>query len=266
MISSRSNPEFKQLYQLSNKSKERRSRFMFLVEGRRELERAYKSGFRLMKKYSCPDILIPTDPWYSSYQKFSAPEIELSRGLYNSIAVRKDVEGVIGLFETPEKQLPDIPFKKNPLILVLDQVEKPGNIGAILRTADGAGVDAVLLHGFRGDIFNPNTIRASLGCIFSVPVLQVNTKELSDFLIKNDFKVFATLPEADSSYFDFDYSQSTCMILGAEDKGISASLLRELKSVQPVNLPMKGIADSLNVSVSAALVSYEVLRQRKAAN
>jgi len=259
-IFSSSNPEIKELFNLKAKSRSRKEQGLFLVEGRREFERAWKSGFVLKKKFRSESILDQNDPWFSVYDKIEVEEGLLEGKAFEKLATRESSGGVIGLFEIRERNLKDFAPGSNPLILVLDKIEKPGNIGAIFRTADGAGVQAVILSNFPGDLYNPNTIRASLGCVFSVPFFVSGPAEILEFLDGHKIKPFVAIPGQKRMIHECDFKGSTALIFGSEDQGVCAEF-ETLKNAG-FTIPMKGISDSLNVSVSVGIAVYETLRQR----
>ncbi len=259
-ITSSSNPEIRRIRLLRSKSKFRKEEGAFVVEGRREFERALKNGFHLEQKYRDPSLLKEDDPWYKIYEQQSLSDVVLSSKVFEQLTFRGRTEGVIGVFREKKFDLGDLRVSKKAFFVVLDGIEKPGNIGAIFRTADAAGVDGIFISNYDGDIFNPFSIRASLGCVFSVPFVQSNPNEIIEFLKKNKFAGYLALPGDHPSIFQLDLSSSSALIFGAEDKGISKEYLNE--GMTPFNIPMAGIADSLNVSVSVGISLYEAVRQR----
>ena len=259
-ITSLQNPEVKKIVQLRSKSRFRKESGEFLVEGRREFERACSTGFELQNKFRNPEILQDTDPWNGFFQKQGPDEVILRDKVYEKVSVREGTEGIIGIFKERSIDFFGLEFRNSPLFLVLDGIEKPGNLGAIFRTADAAGIDGVMISGFSGDLYNPNTIRASLGCVFSVPWAITDPKTILNFLEEKGLETFLALPGEHPSVFDLDFSKGGAICLGSEDKGISSDYLKG--NQRAFNIPMNGIADSLNVSVSAGIVVYEALRQR----
>jgi TrmH family RNA methyltransferase len=261
-ITSTKNAKIKHLIQLSKKSSYRKKEKAFIIEGIKEVEKALNNNIKINTIFFYPEFIDPE--WLSLMQK-KHPEIEwvkISKPVYEKLAYRKSTGGLIALAKQQEHKLQDLQFKENPLILIAEKIEKPGNIGAILRTADGAGVDAVILVNPQTDLYNPNVIRSSLGTIFSNQIAVVNDlKDLRNFLNHNNIQLFmATLQNA-NPYYKEDYTQSSAIAVGAEDKGLTEEF-RNLGG-KAVYIPMKGDADSLNVSVSAAILSYEALRQRE---
>ncbi|MEZ4630860.1 MAG: RNA methyltransferase [Deinococcales bacterium] len=196
---------------------------------------------------------------YSSCNIFSKP-----RRLANYPLVfcyRESPDGVLALAKLPKWRIEDISFKNPPFILILNALEKPGNIGALLRTADSVGVDAVILSGDGADLYNPNVIRASMGSLFALPVLEITACELLSWLKIQNIKVVAASPEAEKLYWDQDASQGIAIVLGTEHAGLDNFWSK--KADEWLKIPMQGSADSLNVATSGALILYEVLRQRR---
>ena len=188
--------------------------------------------------------------------------MEISNKVYEYIAYRSTTEGVIAICKTPSHKLEDLVLNtSSPLVLILESPEKPGNIGAILRTADAANIDAIIIAEPLTDLYNPNTIRSSLGAIFTTPIATATNKDAYEYINTHNINGFiATLQN--SNYFgDEDYRTSTAFIMGNEASGLSA-FWRNHSNIKAVNIPMKGKLDSLNLSVSTAILTYEALRQR----
>lgn len=244
-------------------------RNLTIVDGFREFKMASLGKIRCEEVFLCRDLLTKEE-WH----ELTHPEGKLEQYILANRAVcyevTKDVfakisfgerdSGVLALIEPKEQSLEQLEFKDRALMVVVESVEKPGNLGAILRSCDGVGVDAVLVCDQKTDIYNPNVIRSSLGTIFTLPVLSVTNDEAFLFLKKNKIKICATLPEAKTVYSKVDFNQAVALIVGSEDKGLSE--FWESKADIQIRIPMKGKADSLNVSVSTAVLLYEVLRQR----
>lgn len=252
-IQSPANPKVKALAALKER-KERERTGLFLVEGRREVERALKAGLQLEALLLGPRAT-PEERALAS----RAPILELSQEALQRVSVRENPPSVIGVFHIPQRSLKAIQLPPNPLVLVLLGLEKPGNLGAILRSADGAGVDLVLVaEGV--DLYSPQVVRNSTGVVFSLPVFPVGEEEAARFLEKERLFLVAATPKGERIYWEEDYRKGVAFLLGAEDEGLSEAWLSRA-SVR-VRIPMRGQADSLNVSVSAALLLYEALRQR----
>lgn len=255
-ITSLHNPKIKDLLQLIEKSKERRTRGLFVVEGLREVTRALAAGYPAETVFLCREIL-SEPPAVDPDKVFT-----VSREVYDRIAYRGGTEGIVAVLHTRERRLEDLPLGERPLILVLESVEKPGNIGAVLRSADAAGVDAVLVCDPLTDLYNPNLIRASLGALFSVPTLCCTSQEAATWLKRHDIAILTAQLQDSELYYDTDMTRPTALVMGTEDKGLSP-FWREQADAH-IRIPMAGAMDSLNVSVSAAILCFEAVRQRAA--
>lgn len=254
IITSSSNPKIKALLALQQKSSQRRKESLFVVEGTRELERCIAAGYEADTVFVCPEI---------------AAEVELPQGckcfyvskeLYAKIAYREGTEGVIAEVKSKALKLEDLNLSDNPLIMVLESVEKPGNLGAILRTCDAAGADALLVCDPLTDLFNPNLIRASLGAAFSVPTVACGSEEAIAFLQSKGIRILTAQLQDSELYYDIDMKQGTALVMGTESTGLS-DVWRKAADAH-IRIPMLGMVDSLNVSVSAAVLLYESVRQR----
>lgn len=254
MITSKTNPKIKNVVRLQKVS-ERRAQNLIIVEGRREIERAVQCGFEIDTLFVCTEL--------ANVDTLPAARIteEVSEEVFEKIAYREGSDGLLALIRPRYAQLQDFTPRDNALILVLETVEKPGNLGAILRTADAAGVDAVIVADPRTDLFNPNAIRASLGCIFSVPLYSCNTQECIQWLKKHHITIFCTYLKASIDYLDADFRGASAIVMGTEATGISQAWVDAAD--QNIIIEMNGIADSLNVSVSTAIVTFEAIRQRR---
>ena len=250
LLTSGQNPKIKDLLLLETKSRERKARGLFVVEGRREYERAVAAGWQ-------------TETLFVREGEPEAGQADflVSAALYEKIACRGGTEGIVAVMRMQERKLADLPLSPAPLILVLESVEKPGNLGAVLRTADAAGVDAVLVCDPLTDLFNPNLIRASLGAVFSVPTVACSSQDAYDWLSARGIAVLTAQLQDSSLYYDTDMVRPTAIVFGTEDKGLSA-FWRERADAH-IRIPMAGAMDSLNVSVSAAILAFEAVRQRQ---
>lgn len=262
-ITSTQNPYIKNVALLVHKARERRPRGLFVAEGFREVELALRNGFRAEALFFDEGL---TDE--SRIEELAAlageprPElIRVNKAVFEKIAYRTSVANVVGLFQLRERTFNDIRLTHAPLLLVVEHVEKPGNLGAMLRTADAAGVHGVIVCDPRTDIFNPNTIRASLGAVFSVPVVATDNETTLQWLRQNHIRVIATSLEASRPLYDCDLTKPTALVLGAESEGISE--FWQQHADERVIIPMSGQVDSLNVSASAAVVLFEAVRQRR---
>lgn len=251
LISSPQNLKIKDLIVLETESRERKARGLFVVEGRREFERALAAGFEAVTVF----VREGEDASLADGADFLVTD-----RVYERIAMRSGTEGIVAIFKMKESRLDGLTLSPAPLILVLERVEKPGNLGAVLRSADAAGVDAVLVCDPLTDLYNPNLIRASLGAVFTVPVVSCTSEEAQDFLSAHGIAILTAQLQDSELYYQTDMTRPIALVFGAEDKGLSDSW-RE-KADAHIRIPMAGMMDSLNVSVSAAILAFEAVRQR----
>lgn len=259
-ITSSKNTQIKYLKQLQSKSKLRLKDNSFVVEGIREVEMALKSNYNFIKVFT-------SEGYNFSHYNFSKnTEItSVSSHIYEHIAYRSNTEGIIGICESKSHNLEDLKFKtSNPLILVLESPEKPGNIGAILRTADASGADAVIIANPCTDLYNPNTIRASLGAVFSNQIALGKSEDVMAFLVDNGINIYSATLQNSNSYLAHDYRKPTAFAMGCEAYGLS-EVWRNHSNIQAIKIPMQGEIDSMNLSVSTAILTFEALRQRSIA-
>ncbi|MBZ9730295.1 RNA methyltransferase [Salegentibacter sp. JZCK2] len=258
-ISSTQNKEIKHLLQLQEKSRLRRKEGVFLVEGKREIQLALKGGFELQTVYFCPDLVN-----FEEIERLISDEVqitEISSEVYEKLAYRSSTEGVLAVFKTRKNSLETIKFQtKNPLILIAEAPEKPGNIGAILRTADAAKVDAVFIANPKTDLYNPNIIRSSVGCVFTIQIATGNTSEIIEFLKENSISIYAAALQASKPYHEIDFTKAAAIVVGTEATGLSEEWRQN--SAQNIIIPMSGEIDSMNVSVAAGILIFEAKRQR----
>ena len=231
-----------------------------LIDGARELTRAISAGVNITEIYFCPPFCHTSESrrLLEQLDEFAMDVYEVTGNVFEHLAFGERAEGFVGVAIPPESELDDLLLPENPLVAVVEGIEKPGNLGAIIRSADGAGVSAVILADQKTDIFNPNAIRASLGTVFTMPICAAPSKEVFIWLKVKGFQIAAATVDAPDSYTDMDFKIPTALILGTEATGLSAAW----KEVYPVSIPMRGVADSLNVSTSAAVLFYEAQRQR----
>ena len=259
-ISSTQNPEIRQLQHWSQKARDRRKSGLFVLEGLRELGLALEGGYRAETLYFCPDIL-PESALRDLPGAAGVPLVSLSPEVYRHLAYRGKTEGVIGLMQARPHGLKDLALKRpDPLILVAEAPEKPGNIGALLRTADAAGLDAVIIADPNGDLYNPNVIRSSVGCLFTVPVAVASSEEAIDWLRQRQLRIVAATLEGAVRYDTADYTGGTAIAVGTEATGLTPAWTRAADAA--VKIPMRGAIDSMNVSVAAAILIFEACRQR----
>jgi TrmH family RNA methyltransferase len=261
-IDSTQNPRVKTLVRL----KERRTRNRenrYVIEGVREISRAATSGVTLQELYVCAEYLRSDGlELVTQLEALDAIEVlELSREAFDKASHRESPDGLLAVAAMRAWRLDALELPENALVLVLDGLEKPGNLGALLRTADGAGLHAVFVTGEGTDLFNPNVIRSSMGSVFSLPVVPVDVAELLPWLQARDFSLIATSPEAEATYWDVDYRGASAIVLGTEHAGLPGAWFDA--ATARVAIPMGGLADSLNVATAGALLMYEALRQRR---
>ena len=261
LITSSQNPLIKNVLLLTEKARERKNQNLVVIEGVREIRLALLSGFSITVLLYCKDFIAENElAELTASPENSFDLIEIPSALYNRIAYRKDHEGVIALAVPKRFTFDELKLRKSPLILVLETVEKPGNLGAILRTADAANLDAVIICDPQTDIYNPNAIRASIGCIFTIPIVTSNSEETIGWLRSKKIKSFGTALTGIQFYHETDFCQPAAIIMGSEANGLSETWLKESNTL--VKIPMNGKIDSMNVSTSAAIVIFEALRQR----
>lgn len=265
-ISSIHNPLIRKIEQLQRKSRARKSEGLFIIEGKREVMLADQGGYKLETLVICKDLFTDSEPFteqdiYSKLQIDQQPEIVLvSKDVYEKVAYRGSTEGCLAFAKAKSQQLSSLQLSENPLLLVAESPEKPGNIGALLRTADAANVDAVIIANPTTDLYNPNVIRSSVGCVFTVPVAVAQSSEIKDFLSSEKIDLYAATLQNSNRYDQEDFSRSCAIAVGTEATGLSQELRDAAKS--NIIIPMRGSIDSMNVSVSAAILLFEAKRQR----
>lgn len=258
-ITSAQNQKIKDLLALQEKSKERRKKGLFVVEGRRELIHCVEAGYEPYAIFFCPEIISGTD-FDEIAQRCDCAYYEIPRHLYDKAAYRGGTEGVIAELRCKETDLESLRLKDKPLVVVLESVEKPGNLGAVLRSADASGVDAVIVCDPLTDIYNPNLIRSSIGAIFTVPVATASSEETIKWLKDNKIKIYTAQLQDSEWYYDTDMKGGTAIIMGTEATGLTDAWRKAADA--HIKIPMLGKLDSLNVSVSAAILMFEAVRQR----
>lgn len=262
-ITSTKNPYIKNVALLVHKARERRPQGSFVAEGFREVSMALRNGFEAEALFHDESLTgLEQVEELRQLAREGKPEIiSVNRAVFEKIAYRTSVPNVVGLFKMKDRRLEDIRLKKPPLVLVVEHTEKPGNLGAMLRTADAAGVDAVIVCDPQTDVYNPNTIRASLGAVFSLPVVAVSNEAALAWLKQNNIKVMTTSLEASHALYDCDLTTGCALVLGSESAGVTHFWLQNAD--ERIIIPMSGQVDSLNLSASAAVVLFEVVRQRR---
>ena len=272
IITSAQNPKIKNLLLLQEKSRSRREQGLFVVEGRRELEHCLEAGFQIKTIFFCKDILpegqlLPEASALFSASGSNCPSgseilcIEIPLELYKKVAYRDSTEGIIAEVEYKSLTLEDLQLPENPLVVVLESVEKPGNLGAVLRSADAAGADAVFICDPLTDLYNPNLIRSSIGAVFTVPTVAVSSQEAIGFLKERGIQILTAQLQDSSLYYEVDMRRGTALVMGTESTGLTP-LWRQAADAH-IRIPMLGRLDSLNVSVSASILLFEAVRQRQ---
>ena len=257
LITSAQNPKIKNLLSLQEKSRTRREQGLFVVEGRRELAHALEAGFRPHTVFVCPELA--GDSVFPGLTR-NLNLVEIPESLYRKVAYRESTEGIIAEMEVQERHLEDLPLSEHPLIMVLESVEKPGNLGAVLRSADAARTDAVIVCDPLTDLWNPNLIRASLGGIFTVPTVCASSENTIAWLKAQGIRILTAQLQDSSWYYDTDMTGGTALVMGTESTGLTDIWRRAADA--HIRIPMLGRLDSLNVSVSAAILLFEAVRQR----
>ncbi|MCR4602169.1 MAG: RNA methyltransferase [Prevotella sp.] len=254
-ITSLHNPRIRHLLLLQQKSQQRRKDGLFVVEGRRELEHCLAAGYELDSLFVCQELCDAAIVDDARGQRYEVP-----RALYEHMAYRGSTEGVIAIVHERRQGLADLQLSPSPLVIVLERVEKPGNLGAVLRSADAAGADAVIVCDALTDLYNPNLIRASIGAVFTVPVVVCSSQECIAFLQQQGIQILTAQLQDSRLYYDTDMRRPTALVMGTESTGLTDQW-REAATAH-IRVPMLGRLDSLNVSVSAAILLYEAVRQR----
>ncbi|HEY9151384.1 MAG TPA: RNA methyltransferase, partial [Anaerolineales bacterium] len=250
-ITSLQNAHIKQIVKLREDKKQRQRDGLMLVEGWDEISLALASGYQ-------PQTLLTASELVSrQIGNVSAEIITVNRAVFEKISYRENPDGWLGIFPIPKVSLEDLKLNDSPLLIVAESIEKPGNLGAILRTADAASVDALLLCDPRVDLYNPNVVRASRGALFAVPSVEVSNDSALAFLRKRGIKIAAATPQADAEYTRQDLSGPLAVAVGTEDKGLTDFWLKQ--SDLKVRIPMAGRVNSLNVSIATALIVYEAV-------
>ena len=268
-ITSKANPLVREIIKLRTREAERKRTGLFVAEGRREVSLALSSGIPVHKLLICPDYYLP-EPLYPVRTELvdSANSFILSPAVYVSLAYRNGAEGVMIIGKQKDHRPGSFSLPPDPLILLLEGTEKPGNLGAVMRTADAAGVDALVIAGARTGIYNPNTIRSSLGCVFTLPVISCSSQEAVEWLQDQSMweagrppKLILASLQAEKDYFEEDMTGACVLAFGAEASGLSKQWAGT--GANAVRIPMAGAIDSLNLSASAAIMTFEAVRQRQ---
>lgn len=256
-ITSTQNPKIKSLLSLE-KPRERRKQGLFIIEGKREIRMALDAGYRIGNLFYCEEIISVHElESLGTHDKLLIP---VSQEVFDKIAIRENSGGVLAVAEQKTHRLDQLKLSLNPLILILESVEKPGNLGAILRTADAAGIDAVIICDPQTDFYNPNVIRSSIGCVFTTQLASSGSEETIDWLKKKKISIYGTYLQASKPYHTIDFSKPSAIVMGTESTGLSDTWVKNSNS--NIIIPMMGKIDSMNVSTAAAVVVFEAKRQR----
>jgi len=260
-IDSLENKTVKDLVRLQ-KAGTRKKQGLIVIDGAREIELAVKFGLKIEKLFYCPDLPRGNNPGAAKFFGIAAEKIiEVSRPVFKKICYKENPDGFLAVAVKPSGMiLADFKPSKNPLIIVLENVEKPGNLGAILRTAYAVGAAAIIINDSQTDIYNPNVIRASEGYVFAQKIIKVSAGETIKWLKKNKIKSFGAASRGTKNYFKTDLSGAAAIILGSEADGLSSEWLKGADSL--IKITMAAGMDSLNVSVAAAVILFEAVRQR----
>ena len=242
IITSVQNARIKHVVALQQKSSLRREEGLFVVEGQREIEHCRACGYEIVEEY--------------------VRDVNVTPQVYEKMAYRGSTEGMIAVAKCKEHSLASLTLSpSHPLIIVLESVEKPGNLGAVLRSAEASGVDAVIVCDPLTDMYNPNLIRASIGGVFSVPTAVCTSQECIAFLKERGIKILTAQLQDSYEYYDYDMTSATAIVMGTESTGLTDQWRQAADA--HIRIPMLGRLDSLNVSVSAAILMYEALRLRR---
>ncbi len=262
-ITSRQNPRIKAAVRLRDR-RHREKQGRILIDGARELTRALGAGVPMLEVFVCRPLCTGPDArrLLAVLPDCGAERFDVDEAVFAKLAFGHRAEGVLGVAEMPLTKLDSLVLPERPLVAVIEGVEKPGNVGAVLRSADAAGVSAVVVANGRTDLHNPNAIRASLGTIFTLPVCAATSDETLAWLRRHRLAIHAARVDGQVSHFDADFRGPAAVVLGSETDGLTAAWTTD--GVTAIRLPMRGVADSLNVSATAAVLFYEALRQRSA--
>ncbi len=258
-ITSPQNPKIKNLKKLE-KASERREQNLILIEGLREIVLAKRAGYEIESLFVCEEIFSDSKEYPFKELKAINQQLLISKAVYDSLAYRETTEGIIATAKPKSTSLENLSLKENSLVLVIEAVEKPGNLGAMLRTCDAAGVDAVIICDGKTDVYNPNVIRSSIGTVFTNQIAVCETKEAIEFLKNNSITTYAAELSATKFHYEQNFKNATAIVVGTEATGLSGEWLTA--AAEKIKIPMLGEIDSLNVSVSAGILLFEAVRQR----
>ncbi len=253
-ITSLQNPRVKHVVKLRDDKRQRKQDGLMLVEGYDEIQLALSAGYKPQTLLSAPELVA------RRIGGVEAESLTVNRAVFEKMSYRENPDGWLAVFPIPHASLEDLKVSEVPLVIVAEAVEKPGNLGAILRTADAARVDALLVCDPRVDLWNPNVVRASRGAVFSVPIVEGENASAWEWLNTRGIRVLAATPSAETLYTDVDMREPLAVAVGTEDEGLTDFWMS--RADLKIKIPMMGKVNSLNVSVSTALILYEAVRQR----
>jgi len=260
LITSAQNPKIKQLLLLQQKSSERRRTGLFVVEGRRELEHCLAAGYEVESLFFIDELGAHSSILNSQFSILNL--FKVSPTVYERIAYRGSTEGIVAIVRERQLTLANLTLPSDALIVVLERVEKPGNLGAVLRSADAAAADAVIICDPLTDLYNPNLIRSSIGACFTVPTVACTSEECILFLKEHGIRILTAQLQDSEPYYESEMRGATAIVMGTESTGLT-DVWRQVADAH-IRIPMQGKLDSLNVSVSAAILLFEAVRQRLA--
>lgn len=258
-ITSTKNPRIKYLLELQSKPKARKQERKFVIEGLLEVKRAAEADYKLEVIF-INENLLSLNEVRNMIPELPKDIIIISQELYEKIAYRKTTGGIIAIAIPKDHSLGQLKISSNPLILIVEAVEKPGNLGALLRTVDSAGLDGLIICDPATDLYNPNIIRSSIGAVFTTPVGIATSEEAIEWLKKHQINIYSSALTASERYDQVDFKIPSAIVMGTESTGLSDAWLQN--STRNIIIPMQGVMDSLNVSVSAAIIVFEAVRQR----
>ncbi len=259
-IISLQNSRVKQISKLQAKARERKNANLFIIEGAREISLALEGGYSIDSIFVCPELFSKSDYPDLLDRIDSRIQFEVSDAVFEKIAYREGSDGLLALTKPQSHTLNDLKLPENPFIIMLEAVEKPGNLGAILRTTDASQADAVIVCDPLTDIYNPNVVRSSVGCLFTVPIATCSNEEALEFMRTRKIKIFAAELTAAQWHHETDFTLPSAIIMGTEADGLTQFWLKNADA--RIKIPMRGKIDSLNVSVSTAVITFEAMRQR----
>ena len=263
IIESLQNEKIKNLNRLITDNRFRKKSGLFVVEGKQENERALQFGFENQEFFLCESIFGDSGNligFSETYKVFGGKLTFVSEKVYEKLAYRGSSEGIIGVYKTKEATLENFKPKENSSIIVVESVEKPGNLGAILRSCEAFGIDALIITDSKVDFYNPNVLRSSVGCLFGMNVFSATNEETLAFLQKNNFQIFTTImDESAEDLYKKDFIEKSALFFGTEHSGLSNFWLGKGENIL---IPMVGTIDSLNLSNAVAISCYEILRQK----